>query len=229
MNPLESPLFGLVLTFALYLAAQKLYSIRPIFLFSPVLVAITAIIVILKYSGLPYETYNRGGRLISFFLGPAVVALGVPLYEKLPEIRKRATAITVSIISGSAVGILSAALTAKLLGAPPEVVASLAPKSVTTPIAIGIAGKLGGIEPLTAGLVIATGMLGAVAGPAILDLIGVKSAVPRGLAMGAASHGIGTARAMEEGELQGATSGLAIGLNGIATAVLTPLLMALIL
>jgi len=114
------------------------------------------------------------------------------------------------------------------MGASKEIVASIAPKSVTTPIAMSISGKIGGIPPLTAALVICTGIFGAILGPAILKLFKVKDKVAFGLAMGSASHGIGTARAAEEGQLEGAVSGLAICLNGVATAILTPILFKLI-
>ena len=222
---LQSPTFSVALTLSAFFLASKLYARVRFILFNPVLVSVAVLIVILKLLGLDYETYNRGGRLISFFLGPAVVALGLPLYEQVKEIRRRGLSIPIAILIGSVVGILSAAGLARWLGADPGVIASLAPKSVTTPIAIGIAENIGGAAPLTAGLVIATGVLGAVAGPWYLRLIRVNNPAAFGLAMGAASHGIGTARALEEGDLEGATAGLAIGLNGAATALLTPLLM----
>lgn len=193
------------------------------------MVAILVLMAFLTVSGIRYEDYFQGGRVISFFLGPSVVALGVPLYVQLEEIRKRGRAILVSMAVAAVVGVLSAAGTAALLGASAPVVASLAPKSVTTPIAMGIAEKIGGIPSLTAAIVIATGILGAVIGPGVLRLCGVRHPVAFGLAMGAASHGIGTARAVEEGEVQGAAGGLAICLNGIATALMTPLLMKLVL
>lgn len=193
------------------------------------MVAILVLMAFLTVSGIRYEDYFQGGRVISFFLGPSVVALGVPLYVQLEEIRKRGRAILVSTAVAAVVGVLSAAGTAALLGASAPVVASLAPKSVTTPIAMGIAEKIGGIPSLTAAIVIATGILGAVIGPGVLRLCGVRHPVAFGLAMGAASHGIGTARAVEEGEVQGAAGGLAICLNGIATALMTPLLMKLVL
>jgi putative effector of murein hydrolase len=145
----------------------------------------------------------------------------------MEEIRRRGWSLAVSIPAGAAVGILSAAGLARILGATPEVIASLAPKSTTTPISMGIAEKIGGIPPLTAALVIAAGILGAAIGPAFLRLIRVRSKTAFGLAIGAAAHGVGTARALEEGELEGAASGLAIGLTGIATAVLTPILIGL--
>ncbi|GMT44062.1 MAG: membrane protein [bacterium] len=224
-----NPIFSIALTFLVYFIAQEIYSRYNFMLFNPILVSIVTIIIILKVTGIDFHTYNKGGRFISFFLGPAVIALGVPLYMRFKEIKKEGgLSVIISVIIGSIVGILSAALTAKLLGASKEVVASIAPKSVTTPIAMGITEKIGGIPSLTAAIVVATGILGAVIGPAFLKLIGVKSKVAFGLAMGSASHGIGTARAFQEGELEGAVSSLAIGLNGIATAIITPIIFYLI-
>jgi predicted murein hydrolase (TIGR00659 family) len=225
----KTPAFSVALTLLIFFMAQKLYYKYKFFLFNPVLVSISFIILFLKISGIKYETYYNGSKIISSLLGPSVVALGIPLYLQLDEIKRRGKALLISISVGSVVGILSSALTAKYLGASEKIVASLAPKSVTTPIAMGISESIGGIPPLTAALVITTGIIGAVFGPAILKMLKISSSVAFGLAMGSASHGIGTARAVEEGELEGAVSGLAICLNGVATAVLTPFIMKLIL
>jgi predicted murein hydrolase (TIGR00659 family) len=220
---------AILATVAVYAAAQRLYTRRRHPLLNPLLVAITTLIVLLAATGIGYAEYDRGGRLISFWLGPAVVALGVPLHAQLGEIARRGRAMLVSILAGSVVGILSGTVTALVLGAPREVVLSLAPRAVTTPIAMGVAEKLGGLPSLTAVLVISTGVLGAVAGPALMRLAGIRSRTAWGLAMGAAAHGIGTARAVEEGDVEGATSGLAIGLMGLATAILAPPIVAVLL
>ncbi|BAI80043.1 LrgB family protein [Deferribacter desulfuricans SSM1] len=225
---IENPIFSVMITFLVFYLASKLYNKYRFILFNPVLISITSLILLLKLINLDYHTYFKGAKIISFFLGPSVVALGVPLYLQFEEIKKRGISIIISIIIGSIVGILSAALTAKLLGASKVVVASIAPKSVTTPIAMGISKKIGGIPSLTAAIVIATGVLGAVIGPAFLKLTGIKNKVAVGLAIGSASHGIGTARAFEEGELEGASSSLAICLNGIATAIFTPIIFYII-
>jgi len=220
---------AIVATVLVYAAAQRLYTRVRHPLLNPLLVAITALIVLLESSGVEYGKYDRGGRLISYWLGPAVVALGVPLHAQLHEIARRGRAMLASILVGSVVGIVSGTLTAIVLGAPRQVVLSVAPRSVTTPVAMGVAQKLGGIPPLTAVLVISTGVLGAVAGPTLMRLAGVRSRTAWGLAMGSAAHGIGTARAVEQGEVEGATSGLAIGLMGLATAILAPPIVALLL
>lgn len=213
-------------TVGVFSAARWLQRRTGSVLFNPVLLSIAALIALLHAAGVEYEAYDRGGRLVSFLLGPAVVALGVPLYLQLEEIRRAGRAILLSMLLGSVVGIASAVGTAALLGAPREVLLSLAPRAVTTPIAIGITEALGGLPPLSAALVISSGVLGAVIGPPILRRAGVRSRTAFGLAMGASAHGIGTARALEEGEVEGAASGLAIGLMGIATAVLAPLVAA---
>ncbi len=221
-----SPVFGVTITFVVYAIASSLYvrSGRRALL-NNVMVSIAVLIGILVATGIDYETYVHGGRIISFFLGPAVVALGVPLYERIPTIRRNARAISVAVIAASVTGIVSAAGIAALLGASHEVIMSIAPKSVTTPIAMGIAESLGGIPALSAAIVIVTGVLGAVVGPAFLRIIGVRTATAFGIAMGSSAHGIGTARAAEESILAEAISGLALSLNGIVTAVLTPVIL----
>lgn len=225
---LSSELFSITLTLLVFWGAQALYQRYKLAFLNPVLLSVLTLIGLLKSANISYEQYFAGGKIISFFLAPAVVALGVPLYQYLHEIKKRGKALLISLLAGSALGIVSAGGIAALLGASQAVVCSIAPKSVTTPIAMGIAQKIGGIPPLTAAIVIATGILGAVIGPGLLRFLGVSSPIAFGLAMGTASHGIGTARAAEEGEVQGAISGLALCLNGIVTAVLTPLLIPLL-
>jgi predicted murein hydrolase (TIGR00659 family) len=225
---ITSPMFAVAITVIIYSAAQKLYERWRFFLLNPVLISIAAIIALLKLLGLDYRTYNEGGRIISFFLGPAVVALGVLLHEHWQTVRAHWLALGGSILAASVVGIVSAAGAALALGASPEAAATIAPKSVTTPIAMGIAQQLGGMEPLTAALVVSAGVLGAVLGPPFLKLIGVRDPLAFGLAMGAAAHGIGTARALQEGSLPGAAGSLAICLNGLATAILAPPIMWLL-
>lgn len=198
-------------------------------LLNPALVSIAAIIVLLIVTRTPYIQYNRGGQILSFFLGPAVVALGVPLALQLGEIRRNARAITAGTIAGSIVGVITGAGIAAALGASHQVVRSLAPRSVTTPIAMAIAARIGGIPALSALVAIATGIIGGVIGPSLLRAIGVTSRLAIGLSLGTAAHGLGTARAAEEGDVEGAASGMAMGLNGIVTALLVPAIVALLL
>lgn len=219
---------GVAATALAYFGARWLQRRSGWLLLNPTLVAIVVLIALLRAGGVEYERYHAGGRLISFWLAPAVVALGVPLYLQRAEIARRGRALLASILAGSVVGIGSGTLVAAALGASGEVVRSLAPRAVTTPIALGIAARVGGLPSLAAALVIATGILGAVLGPAVLRRLRVRSRTAVGLALGAAAHGMGTARAAELGEVEAAASGLAIGLMGVATAVLAPLLLALL-
>jgi predicted murein hydrolase (TIGR00659 family) len=221
-------LLAIAATLAVYAAAQRLYVRARSPLLNPVLVSAAVLIALLRWTGTSVAAYNVGGQWITYWLGPAVVALGVPLYLQMDEIARRGRAVLVSIAVGSLVGIVTAVGVAAALGASRRVVLSLAPRSVTTPIAMGISEKLGGLPSLSAALVIATGVVGAVAGPALLRAAGIRSRTAFGLAMGAAAHGVGTARAVEEGEVEGATSGLAIGLMGLATAILAPVVVALL-
>ena len=224
---IETPLFGVALTLVVYLLAQFLYRRVGSVWANPVLVSIVTIILLLKSGEIEYRAYARGGDILLFLLGPSVVALAVPLYQRREEIWKRKRPILLGIFAGSLASILSACGLAWILGGSHEVVLSLAPKSVTTPIAISIVEKIGGIAPLTAALVVLTGCLGAICGPEFCRLIGVTSPVATGLAVGTAAHGIGTARMLEVDRLAGAVAGLAIGLNGLMTTFLLPIIMVL--
>ena len=227
-NLLHSEIFALTLTVGTYIAATILYKKTHLCLLHPLITSIFAIIAILKVVGLPYETYRDGAHLIHFLLGPSVVALGYLLHEQISQIKGNVIAIVTAILVGSAVGIVSVALIAKAMGAEQAVVASLEPKSVTTAIALNVSAQSGGIPALTAVVVILVGIFGGVAGPFILKKIGVESKIAKGLAMGAAAHAMGTARAMQLGAVEGAISGLAIGLMGVATAILVPLIERLL-
>jgi len=224
----DSPLFGIALTLLVYLVAQQLYARTRSILLNPVAVSIIVIILLLLGCDIPYDSYHQGGRFILFLLGPSVVALAVPLYTRRQQIMARKLPILAGICAGAVSSVLSASGLAWLLGGSGDVVLSLAPKSVTTPIAISIVDKIGGIAPLTAALVVLTGCLGAICGPEYCRLIGVRSTAAVGLAMGTAAHGIGTARMLEVDRLGGAVAGLAIGLNGLVTAFLLPVLFLLV-
>ena len=223
-----TPLLGLTITLAAYLAGQWLFrkgGRAP--LLNPVLTAVVALIVLLKATATDYQTYFQGAQFVHFLLGPATVALAVPLYRQVHALRRSFVALMVALVIGSVTAALSAMVIAAHLGAGRQIVFSLAPKSVTAPIAMGIAEQIGGLPSLTAALVILTGITGAVFGTLILDRLGVKDPRARGLALGTASHGIGTARALQESETAGAFSGLAMGLNGVVTALLVPVLVRL--
>lgn len=219
------PLLGLSLTLIAYLAGRWAFiKAKGSPLFNPVLVAVVILIVLLKLTRTDYQTYFQGAQFVHFLLGPATVAIALPLYRQLHALRRSMLAVAAALIGGSIVASLSAMAIARVLGATPQIVLSMAPKSVTTPIAMGVAEQIGGLPSLTAALVLITGISGAVVGPWVLNRLKIRDARARGLAMGTAAHGIGTARALAESETAGAFSGLAMGLNGVVTALLVPLL-----
>ncbi len=223
-----SPLLHLTLTLAAFVMASIVYrkaQMNP--LLNPVLLSVIAIVVILNGTGTSYDTYFEGAQFVHFLLGPATVALAIPLFRQFDRVKKSALAILASVVSGSVTAATSAILIAWYLGATPVAIISLAPKSVTAPVAMGVSEQLGGLPSLTAVLVILTGITGAMLGPLVLNLLGVRDWSARGMAIGTASHGIGTARALQVNELAGAFSGLAMGLNALATAILLPLLWKL--
>ena len=175
-----------------------------------------------------YETYNEGGHLIEFWLKPAVVALGVPLYLQLEMIKKQLLPIVISQLAGCLVGLVAVVVIAKLLGATPEIICSLAPKSVTTPIAMEVSKATGGIPSLTAAVVVVVGLFGAVFGFKVLRVGHVGSPIAQGLSMGTATHAVGTSTAMEISGKYGAYASLGLTLNGIMTAIFTPTILRLL-
>ncbi len=221
-----SPLLGLTITLVAYQLAFALFKRaggHP--LANPVLIAVTILVIFLLSTGTAYETYFAGAQFVHFLLGPATVALAIPLYAQFRKVRSMARPVILGLIAGSLTAIVSAIAVARLLGASLPTQLSLAPKSVTTPIAMGIAERIGGIPSLTAVMVIVTGILGAIGGRYVFDALRVKDPAIRGFAMGVASHGIGTARAFQVSEQSGAFAALAMGLNGALTAMLLPLLV----
>lgn len=221
-----SPLMGLSTTLIVYVLAYRCWiacKLNP--LCHPVLISVAVLGAGLVATGTPYSTYFNGAQVIHLLLGPATVALAIPLYRQLPALRRSMTAIGLSLLLGCLVGIISAAKISLWFGASRQIVLSLAPKSVTAPIALGISEQIGGIAALTAALVVITGLLGAAFGPWILDRLGITDRRARGLAMGVAAHGIGTARALQSSEEEGAFAGMGMGLNGLATAAIVPLII----
>jgi len=218
-----SPLLWLTLTLAAYIGAFALYEksrFNP--LVNPVAISVILITALLLMTGTPYATYFEGAQFVHFLLGPATVALAVPLFEQIPKLRRAWFALTVGLLVGVVVAMISALVIAWLLGASNATIASLAPKSVTTPVAMGISEKIGGIPSLTAVIVVLTGIVGAALGRFVFDALGVRSHAVRGFAIGLAGHGQGVARAFIVSEEAGAFAGLAMGLTALATALIAP-------
>lgn len=225
MEYLENRFFLIALTFCIYWGTGLLQRRTGLVVLNPILATILILIAFLKITGIDYETYAETGALIDFWLKPAIVALGVPLYLQLKNIRQQWMPILVSQLAGCLVGIVSVVLTAKWLGASNAVIISLAPKSVTTPIAMEVTTSLNGIPSLTAAIVVCVGLFGAVCGFKVLQVGRVKSPIAQSLSMGTASHAVGTSRAMEYGRTYGAYASLGLILNGLLTALFTPSLL----
>lgn len=224
-----SPLSWLSLTLCAYVLADRI-SVRcnrhP--LVNLVAIAAALVILALKLTGTSYETYFAGAQFIHFLLGPATVALAVPLYRNFERVRQTALPILVSLASGSLAAIFSVVVLARFFGAPHQLVASLAPKSVTSPIAMGLSENLGGAPFLTAALVIVTGVFGAMILSPLMKLLRIKDPAAIGMAAGVASHGIGAARAFHIAPLAGAFAGVGMGLNGAFTSLILPMLRPLL-
>lgn len=228
MEFFENKFFLLAITFGFFFFSKLLQKKTGWVVLNPILLAIALLICFLKFTGVSYETYNEAGSLVEFWLKPAVVALGVPLYLQLKSIRRQLMPVLVSQLVGCFVGIVSVVLTAKWMGASDDVIISLAPKSVTTPIAMAVTESLNGIPSLTAAIVVLVGLFGAVCGFKILQVGRVKSPIAQSLSMGTASHAVGTSRAMEYGRIYGAYASLGLILNGLLTALFTPLMLHLL-
>ncbi len=228
MAYLDNRYFLLALTFVVFLAARLLQRRTGLTILNPILVSIIVLIGFMLIAGIDYETYSAGGEYIDFWLKPAVVALGVPLYRQLEAIRKQLLPLFVAELAGCVAGLVSVVLVARMLGASRDVILSLAPKSVTTPIAIEITQTIGGIPALTAAVVVCTGIFGGMAGFTMMRMSRVNSPIAQGLSMGTAAHAVGTAAAMDVGYRYGAFSSLGLTLNGLFTAILTPFLLELL-
>jgi predicted murein hydrolase (TIGR00659 family) len=225
MEILQNNLVLLALTFGIFYGARQFQKWTGWIVLNPILVTIAVLIVLLKLTGISYETYSQAGGYIEFWLKPAIVALGVPLYQNLGQIRRQFLPIFFSQLVGCVIGVVSVVVIAQAMGASRETIISLAPKSVTTPIAMEVCQSLGGIPSLTAAIVVSVGLFGAVFGFKVLEVWHVKNPYSQGLSIGTASHAVGTSRAMEKGASYGAYASLGLILNGVLTALLAPFIL----
>lgn len=220
-----TPLFGLTATLVTYVLAQAAYQrLNQAPWANPVLWTVLVLGALLTLSGTPYATYFAGAQFIHFLLGPAVVALAWPLWQRRTELRRRAWALLPAALAGGLAAAGSAVALGWAVGLPPELLRSLAPKSVTAPVAMGIAEQLGGIPALAAVFAVLTGLVGAVSAKYLFDALRVSPPEIRGFALGIASHGLGAARAMQVHPDAGAYAGLALGLQVVLSTLLLPLL-----
>ncbi|SDW91693.1 LrgB family protein [Roseicitreum antarcticum] len=224
----ETPLIWLTATLLAYVAGDSLAQAsgrKPAV--NPVLIAVILLALVLWLTATPYAVYFEGAKFVHFLLGPATVALAVPMYAYLPQVRRAALPIVAALIAGSATAVATAVGIAWAFGLRGEILASIAPKGVTAPVALGISEALGGSPTLTAVLVILTGIIGAIVVTPLLNALGVKDWRARGLSVGVAAHGIGTARAFQVHPRAGAFAGIGMGLNAILTAFLAPWILGL--
>lgn len=223
----ETPLLGLVLSIGFYLLGDAFHKRWKIALFTPLVFSITVIILILLFFDIPYDTYNEGGQFLTLFVTPATVALAVRLEKNYIYLKKYYPA----ILTGIFLGVLAHTLVIMLLSAlfqfDHSLYATLIPKSITTAIAVGVSESLGGLSSLTVAIVVLTGILGAIIGPPIFKLFRITDPVAQGIAMGSSSHAMGTTKAIEMGEVQGAMSSLAIVVTGIIVVIIAPFAMEL--
>ena len=213
-------------TLGAYLAAsalQRVAGYRPVL--NPVAVSVALVVLLLSATGTSYETYAQATRPLQFLLGPATVALAVPLYANMVRVRRAIVPALAAIAAGSATAVASAVLIAASLGAAPETTASLVPKSVTMPVAMAIAGAIGGLPSLAAALVMLTGIVGVAVAPAVFGLLGVRDERARGVALGVAAHAIGLTQAFQSGQVTGTFAGAAMGLTALLTAVAVPVVL----
>ena len=224
----ENALFGIIISLLAFEAGLLIYKKTKFPLFNPLLIAIALVISFLIVFNIDVDIYNKGGQFINMFLGPATVVLAVPLYKQLNLLKKYLLPILVGILLGSSIGISSVILLANIFGFEKVLTISLLSKSVTTPIGIEITKQLGGLAPVTVLSIIISGIIGSILGPLLCKKFKINNKVAIGIAIGTASHAVGTSKALELGETEGAMSSLSIGIAGIMTVFLAPTFYALL-
>ncbi|BCZ49254.1 membrane protein [Clostridium gelidum] len=221
---ITSPVFGVLISIIAYEIGALIKQKLKLSIFNPLLIAIIILIIFLFKFNIKYDDYNNGGQVISFFLAPATVALALPLYKKFSLFKENALPILAGILGGDVLGIISVIALSKLFNLSGELTKSLIPKSITTPIGMALAKQLGGLPSIAVVAIIITGILGSIIGPFLYKILKINDKVAMGIAMGCASHAVGTAKAMEIGEIEGAMSSLTIAISGIITVLIAPIL-----
>ena len=221
----STPLFGVLLSLVAFEIGLFINRKTKISVLNPLLIALCLIIIVLKGLNITFEQYNVGGQIITFFLAPATVALAIPLYKNIQLLKKNALPILGGIFVGSTVGIISIILMAKAFNLDLVLGLSLVPKSITTPIGMEVSKQLGGIPEITVAAIIVTGLTGTIMAESIFKLLKIKDPVAIGIAIGTSAHALGTTKAIEMGEAEGAMSGLAIGIAGLMTVFIAPIVV----
>lgn len=222
---LSSPLFGVLISLIAFEIGLFVNRKTKKSFLNPLLIAIGIVIVVLKTFDISLEDYKKGGQVISFLLAPATVVLAVPLYKNFTVLKKNAIPIIVGIFIGSVVSVTSIILLSKAFKLNAVLSLSLVPKSVTTPIGIEISKQLGGVPELTVATIIITGITGAIISQVVFSALRIKDKVAMGIAIGTSSHAVGTSKAIEMGEIEGGMSGLSIGVAGLITVIIAPVIV----
>lgn len=223
------PLFGLLLSLACYRAGYWIASKVKISFVNPLILSTGFAVAFLLIFNIPLESYQAGGQMILVFLGPATVALALPLYRELALLKKHLFAVLMGVLSGSAAGVACIIFLSKALNLDLKLILSLVPKSITTPMGMELSKQIGGEVPITISAIVATGMIGALLASSLCRVFRIRHAVAKGIAIGTASHAMGTSRAVEIGQTEGAMSSLAMGIAGVMTVVMAPYLIQLFL
>ena len=230
MNELISnPMFGIIITLIAYEIGLFLNRRTGWAILNPLLISIILILIFLVITGIDYDQYNSGGKIISFFITPATIALALPLYRNFKLFTDNLVPIFIGILGGILVNFVSLYFLAKYTNLADELFYSLAPKSVTTPIGIELSNQIGGIPQITIAAIIISGLTGVIFGPIVFKVFRINDRVARGVAYGTTSHALGTTKAIEEGDIEGSMSGLSIGITGLLTAIIIPLIIKIFL
>lgn len=224
---ISSPVFGVLISLIAYEIGILIKEKFKLSIFNPLLIAIIILIAFLMKFNIKYDDYNSGGQIISFFLAPATVALALPLYKKFSLFKANAVPILAGILSGAVSGMICVIALSKLFNLTGELTKSLMPKSITTPIGMALAKQLGGLPSIAVVAIIITGIFGSIIGPFLYKMLKINDKVAMGIAMGSSSHAVGTAKAMEIGETEGAMSSLTIAVSGIITVITAPILWSI--
>ncbi|MBQ2863645.1 MAG: LrgB family protein [Clostridia bacterium] len=215
----SSAFFGAALSVGAYVLGMAIQKKFKIAIFNPLFISILTVIAVLLGSGISYDTYNASAKYLSYFLTPATVCLAIPLYEQLSLLKKNALAIMLGILSGIISSGLCVLALALIFSLPHEMYVTLLPKSITSAIGMDLSGELGGIPSITVSVIILSGIVGNMFAPLFCRIFGIKHPVAKGIAVGSSSHAIGTAKAIEMGEVEGAMSGLSVAVSGLASVI----------
>lgn len=225
----DNPLISIVITLIAYIIAYYIYNKTKLPILTPLVTTVILVGFAIYFMGVPYSVYNEsGGKFINALIGPATVVLALPIYRNLPILKANLLVILLSIAIGSTIGIVGIYFTAKIMGVSENILLSLLPKSITTAIAVDVADSIGAVKSITVLAVIVSGVVGAIIAPIVCKIFRIKSPLAIGIAIGTASHAVGTSKAIEMGETEGAMSGLAIGIAGALTVILLPILYKLL-